>query len=901
MQSLIEAAEREVLLCKDATVSNMTDHVTYSTVDTDLNAERIMRRHDIQGRPLLTPGDGNCLFNAVSIILTGTTELATELRYKTCLQMATRKERVLEGHPNIDDLFIVSPDYDHSLLACARMCEFSSPWTILGLSQVLQRNVVSLYPPENGSGDETVQILTTVFGSFQHDLPLSIMWTGPKKRKGKMWLPNHFLPIAPLSSDDDCDDERQTEEGACGGCDDDDDDDDVLKNDDYVHEERVEVDHSANDDEQASNSSIVLHDDDDDDKTDDDNETDDDILDNDDVTGLCTDGKALPNDNFFPVNEVLDLLTGGTLEKIHASVPLGRKENVWFLVDNSDNATRRKTGHKCQYWDDCGAWGNGTKASTPSTLYTRQNGHVIHVVKRNGKYCQEKQSNGKKVYKAVEPQPVSENVFTLRRNYAKHAHSNDYVRRVTWLEEDQKRCLYEYRGKYPGAHAHGKSANPERTGAYVRLQPQVMEKLKEDVKTQKPDKLYREADVLYGPKKKRVIYDAKHRAKREGMDMPTARTGTFADQVRTVEGMAHTEKYKDFIQVITRAQGKVPTIILHSKEQIDDMKRCCSPGPNGVRSVMTFDKTFNLADLHVTTAVYKNVAVVNSRTMEHPGFFGPFFLHGNSDFRVFAQFFQHIALELSDSPSPVLGSDEEKAMRNAMAFAFPDAGMLTCSRHLRGNCVNYLTDKIGLPHGPKMRLLSTIFGENGLVHSTSEVVFETRLDVAYREMQKIAPGFIPYFESHVLDKIKDNLAASQLPHLADVSGSWTSNLAESLNHVLKQTTNWRNLNLPLLVEALHDLVDGQSKEIERSLIGRGDLMLHEQFLKFKMTPDAWQALPERRRKKHICRFTKKVREANMQMSRGCEGGDLENAPKDRGRKPGQKSRKTAKTRTPKKT
>ncbi|GFO00740.1 hypothetical protein PoB_002724500 [Plakobranchus ocellatus] len=107
--------------------------------------------------------------------------------------------------------------------------------------------------------------------------------------------------------------------------------------------------------------------------------------------------------------------------------------------------------------------------------------------KEKKKYCQEKESNGKKVYKAVEPQPTLEDIFTLRRNYSKHAHSNDYVRRVTWLEKHERRCLYEYRGKYPGAHAHGKSANPERTGAYIRLQPQVMDKLKEDVRTQKPD------------------------------------------------------------------------------------------------------------------------------------------------------------------------------------------------------------------------------------------------------------------------------------------------------------------------------------------------------------------------------------------------------------------------------
>ncbi|GFN85257.1 hypothetical protein PoB_001176300, partial [Plakobranchus ocellatus] len=64
-----------------------------------------------------------------------------------------------------------------------------------------------------------------------------------------------------------------------------------------------------------------------------------------------------------------------------------------------------------------------------------------------------------------------------------------------------------------------------------------------------------------------------------------------------------------------------------------------------------------------------------------------------------------------------------------MAFAFPDAGNLTCNRHLRGNCVNYLTDKIGVPHGPKMRLLSAIIGDNGLVHSTGSSVHPNYMDI----------------------------------------------------------------------------------------------------------------------------------------------------------------------------
>ncbi|GFN95569.1 hypothetical protein PoB_002207500 [Plakobranchus ocellatus] len=215
---------------------------------------------------------------------------------------------------------------------------------------------------------------------------------GPKKGKGKMWLPNHFLPIAPESSDDDAahDDEKQTEDGVCGDC-----DDDVLNDDGNVYEvdAGVDDDHADNDNNEIDNnkrdgeeeetikvtsSPAVLHDDDE-------TETDDETHDSNDLMGMCFEGKPLSRDNFLPVNEDLDLLTGDTLETVHASVPLGRKENVLFLVDNSDNVIRRKGGKKSQYWDDCMAWGNGAKASTPSTLYIRQNELAITCCQKRRK------------------------------------------------------------------------------------------------------------------------------------------------------------------------------------------------------------------------------------------------------------------------------------------------------------------------------------------------------------------------------------------------------------------------------------------------------------------------------------------------------------------------------------
>ena len=252
---------------------------------------------------------------------------------------------MLEGHRNIDDLLMVSPDYDQLLIAFARDTEFSSAWTILGLPQVLQRTVMYVYPPENGPFGKTVEILSA-FGSFQHKLPLSILWMRPKKGKGKTWLPNHFVPISPESSgdgDDASGDEKHTEGGPCGGCDDDDvmiddddDDDDGVYDvgeevdDDYPADDNNEIDSDtgdANDEEQTSkvtSSPVVLHDGEE-------TESHDKTRDSDDLTGMCSEGKALPSDNFLPIDEVRDLLTSDTLETVHDSVPLGRKENACFF------------------------------------------------------------------------------------------------------------------------------------------------------------------------------------------------------------------------------------------------------------------------------------------------------------------------------------------------------------------------------------------------------------------------------------------------------------------------------------------------------------------------------------------------------------------------------------------
>jgi len=86
--------------------------------------------------------------------------------------------------------------------------------------------------------------------------------------------------------------------------------------------------------------------------------------------------------------------------------------------------------------------------------------------------------------------------------------------------------------------------------------------------------------------------------------------------------------FSDFIQLIIRAKGKVPSIILYTENQISDIIRFCCGGPSAISTVISVDNTFNLSHLHVTVTGFKNLSVNEKASREHPVMFGPFFYTG---------------------------------------------------------------------------------------------------------------------------------------------------------------------------------------------------------------------------------------------------------------------------------
>lgn len=80
--------------------------------------------------PAVVPGDGNCLFNALSVAIVGNTSLAEELRVRTCIEMAINKAIYIKKHKHTR-ITLVSPDYSEALRDCSADGKYSSAWTML--------------------------------------------------------------------------------------------------------------------------------------------------------------------------------------------------------------------------------------------------------------------------------------------------------------------------------------------------------------------------------------------------------------------------------------------------------------------------------------------------------------------------------------------------------------------------------------------------------------------------------------------------------------------------------------------------------------------------------------------------------------------------------------------------
>ena len=140
-------------------------------------------------------------------------------------------------------------------------------------------------------------------------------------------------------------------------------------------------------------------------------------------------GNSLPRTgDFLNTDELYEVLRNQDFEVLE-SIPVGIKENKFYIYYNEINLTRRKNNMKSRHWDDAGSWVSGP---TNCSLFLVDKDEMLKEVKLEdgvyGTIVNKKLANGrrKKIMVPLEPQLPTSRIVKLHRAYSWHALDKSY-------------------------------------------------------------------------------------------------------------------------------------------------------------------------------------------------------------------------------------------------------------------------------------------------------------------------------------------------------------------------------------------------------------------------------------------------------------------------------------------
>ena len=196
------AAKSEQVAARFLTIPPIDESMP-CVLPTDCTAMEILKlvRSKQNRRAVCVPVDGNCLFSAASVALSGHTELSKQLRLQTCIELGIN----IDFHKSVmaDQRYdFVSRNFSDACKSTAKNYAYSDAWTIQALSSAIGRQIRIVYPYVNGQFDETARILDSTFKpkDERHRQGISIMWSSTSMPvTGRTWLPNHFVPLVDVA------------------------------------------------------------------------------------------------------------------------------------------------------------------------------------------------------------------------------------------------------------------------------------------------------------------------------------------------------------------------------------------------------------------------------------------------------------------------------------------------------------------------------------------------------------------------------------------------------------------------------------------------------------------------------------------------------------------------------
>ena len=344
------------------------------------------------------------------------------------------------------------------------------------------------------------------------------------------------------------------------------------------------------------------------------------------------------------------------------------------------------------------------------------------------------------------------------------------------------------------------------------------------------------------------------------------RTDTLAHVMKTCKETSSSEDA--FIRSVEAAPE--PMCV----QQLIDLQRFCTESPS---SVLSIDPTFNLGPFYVTPTTYHNLLVETDKG-NHPIVLGPILIHQTKTFQPF-HYFASTLIRLNPQLTELkaFGTDGEPELIKAFHVCFPKAVHLRCTNHLRQNVKDKLRS-LGVPQSVFSEFLSDVFGvqkgsnfEAGLVDADSEASFSTALDNLkhrWNNLERSCHGSDPQFHSWFCKYKASDIIKCVLPGVRVKAGvspthRFTTNVSESINHVIKQEVDWKENKLPVLIDHLKAITKQHVAELEKAVIGRGEWKFTTMHKHLQIPGTTWFSKNLEFKEKHMkkvqsCKVTKKA-------------------------------------------
>lgn len=469
------------------------------------------------------------------------------------------------------------------------------------------------------------------------------------------------------------------------------------------------------------------------------------------------------------------------------------------------------------------------------------------------------------------PNVMRRGIYMLKRSYFTLKNDPSFKRRIyeliDWKGDQHKAVLLQFvfhgNNPPPKPKPHG---NSKSGGLYVRTAKSTVGQV--DTK-KKPKDAFEDSFVSVGgmeassmcsiPRNVKQIYNLK-----QSQNFVEKTTKDKDDLFSIIERCKSEQSLTNpFIRSIQAAPE--PMCVCVTDLQLSEMEKFLTNPAD--TSIFGIDPTFNLGQFLVTVGTYKHLQLKHKRTGNCPTMIGPILIH-QQKLPISYSYLSSTCTSLRPGLNDILfiGTDDEKAIFNGVKNFFPKSQNIQCFRHMRNNISRKLQG-LGLAETSSREFLKDIFGakqETGLVDVTTEDEFDTELEnyaIIWNEREiedrkTNEPLFHKWFLREKATTFKKHLLLPLRISAGIGYAEYTTNANESINKKLKEKVDYKESQLGEFCSNMFSLVDGQNKDVEKSLIGAGPYELRPEYKEFEICQTDWFKLSSTTRQNHVKTFRK---------------------------------------------